>query len=314
MLFIKEAAVARLLDEKKAFSLAERVFRRMAAGKARMPPKIYLHLESGDDFRAMPGYVGGEGGGCGLKWVSVFPKNPRSGLPTVRATVLLNSSQNGELLAVLEANTITASRTAAAAAVATHYLGPARPRKLALVGAGLQARYQLMALTALHSYETISVWGAGEGETGRFCRRFRPHFGRCLQPAPDVRSCVQDADVIVTSTPSRRPLVFDAWVKKGAHINAIGADAKGKQELHPGLLLRSKVVVDEREQAWHSGEINVPVARGLFKKKHLYAELSDVVAGKKKGRASAEETTVFDSTGLAVLDIFFAAYVYEKTK
>jgi alanine dehydrogenase len=121
---------------------------------------------------------------------------------------------------------------------------------------------------------------------------------------------VENADVIVTCTPSRKPLLKREWVKPGAHINAIGADAKGKEELHPKLLSVCKVVVDDWEQASHSGEINVPISKKLFSKKRLHAELADIVSGRKRGRVRRDEITVFDSTGLAVLDIFFAKYAY----
>jgi alanine dehydrogenase len=215
------------------------------------------------------------------------------------------------LEAVFEANHITAVRTAAAAAVATHYLANPRPRKLAIVGAGLQAEYQLKAMGHLFLFEEIGVWGYMTGESDRFCRRFSGPFPQ-VKSYKDIRSCVDSADIIVTCTPSRKPLLKRAWVKKGAHINAIGADAKGKEELDPKLLLDSRVVVDERRQASHSGEINVPIARGLYSERRVYAELSEIVSKKKKGRVSRDQITIFDSTGLAVLDIYFAKYVYDR--
>ncbi len=311
---LDERTVASVLDEPVAFALARRAFRLIAEGKTGMPPKIYLTLPDGDDFRAMPAFFrSGRVGGCGVKWVSVFPGNPSRGLPTVIGTVLLNSPKTGELLAVVAANTITALRTAASAAVATHYLASKNPRTLAIVGAGLQATYQLRALLSRHRYERVRVWGFGRGEAARFCARHaRP--GTVFEASPDVRSCVTAADVIVTCTPSRRPLVRRAWVRPGAHINAIGADAHGKEELEPALVRAAKVVVDEWEQAVHSGEINVPVSRGLFTRRHLHADLAEVVSGRKPGRTRADEITIFDSTGLAVLDIVFARHVFEATQ
>ena len=307
--YIKEAQIKRLLDEKTALRLAEKAFLMIAKKKTVMPPKMYLNLPDSNDFRAMPAFFkDGVSAGCGIKWVSVFPENSRAGFPAVYGTILLNSHLTGALTAVLEANTITAIRTGAAAALATRYLANPKPRILGIVGAGLQAEYQLRAMASLNSYREIRVWGYRPNEAKIFCRRLKGEFQN-LRAVSSVEECVREADVIVTCTSSRKPLVRKEWIKKGCHINAIGADAKGKEELEPALLRGSKVVVDEWEQASHSGEINVPVSRGLFSKKTLCAELAEIVVGKKRGRVSASEITVFDSTGLAVLDICFAEYV-----
>lgn len=307
--FIREAEVKRLIDEPHAYRLAERVFRLMAQGRHRMPPKIYLQLPGGNDFRAMPAYLDQGKGVCGIKWVSVFPSNRVVGKPTVIGTILLNSAVTGESLAVVQANTITALRTAAAAAVATDRLANPGAQCLAIVGAGTQAVYQLAALTSRRRYREIRVWGL-KGEADRFCRTMR-HLHRSLRPSKTVEECVRGADVIVTCTPSRRPLVMKHWVKKGAHINAIGADARGKQELETALIQAAAVVVDEWEQASHSGEINVPFWKKAFARRDLRAELSDVVSGRRQGRRSAGEITIFDSTGVAALDVAFAQAVYE---
>lgn len=313
MRFIREQEVRGVLNERLAFRLAEQAFRAIARGDSRMPPKIYLRLPGQPyrDFRAMPAYLDTRGrASAGIKWVCVFPDNRSKGLPTVSALIILNSTRNGMPIAVIEAGTLTAVRTAAAAAVATRYLAVRRPKKLAIIGAGLQARHQLSALSRLYPFKTISVWGYQKGESARFVSAHKRAHPR-LTRAGTVRDAVRDADIIVTCTPSERPLVRLEWVKKGAHINAIGADAKGKQELDPKILKRAKVVVDEWEQASHSGEINVPMSRGLFRKKDLHAELAHVVSGRRAGRTDPREITVFDSTGLAVLDIHFARHVLD---
>lgn len=312
--YIDENMVKKVIDEKVAFRLAMETFKLIADKKTLMPPKIYLSLPRRgvpDDFRAMPAFVGGRNGGiCGVKWVSVFPKNYGLGLPTVYATILLNSAATGAPLAILEGNHITAIRTGAAAAVATSFMANPKPRKLAIIGAGTQGEYQLRALTSLFSFEEIGVWGFLSKEAVNFCKRLGPRFPQ-LKPYKKIKDCVFDADVIVTCTPSSKPLVKKEWVKRGAHINAIGADAKGKEELNPRILKNALIVVDEWEQASHSGEINVPFAKGLFLRRDLYAELSEIVLGKKKGRRQVDDITIFDSTGLAVLDIYFANYAHE---
>ncbi|OIO37813.1 MAG: hypothetical protein AUJ71_04495 [Candidatus Omnitrophica bacterium CG1_02_49_16] len=312
--YYKEEEIKKVLNEKLAFSLAKKVFWLISQKKTAMPPKIYLNLPrlskgAPGDFRAMPAYIGGMGNGvCGIKWVSVFPSNPRLNLPTVIATILLNSEKTGALLAIFEGNHITAMRTGAAAAVATHTLANPKPHKLSIIGAGFQAEYQLHAMTNLYAFDEIGVWGFVKGESRRFCKRLSgEHLS--LRPYEDIKSCVLSADIIVTCTPSRRPLLKKEWVKKGAHINAMGADAKGKEELNSKLLLGSKIVVDEWQQASHSGEINVPLSNKILSRKNVYGELSEIISGKKKGRVSPDEITIFDSTGLAVLDIYFANHL-----
>jgi alanine dehydrogenase len=272
---------------------------------------MYLYLTP-NDFRAMPAYLGpAREAACGIKWVSVFPGNRALGIPTVNASILLSSPKTGETLAVIEANAITALRTAAAAAVATHYMANPKPGKLAIVGAGLQAAYQLSALAARYSFKEITVWGVTPQESARFVAARKSKWPQ-LRAASTVKECVKSADIVVTCTPSRKPLVKSEWIPDGCHINAIGADAKGKQELETALTRRGKVVVDDWEQASHSGEINVPVSKGVFKKGHLRADLGQLAARHARGRRSAREVTIFDSTGLAILDIFFAKYVYDK--
>lgn len=312
LLYLSEKDIKKALDEQVAFALAKKVFQLIAEKRTAMPPKLYLNLPgTPNDFRAMPAFIGKSGGEvCGVKWVSVFPENHRQKLPTVYATILLNSSKTGAPLAVLEGNHITAIRTAATAAVATNYMANPKPRKLAIVGAGVQAEYQLRAMAHRFQFEEINVWGFLVGEVEMFCKRLRMECPN-LKPKKDIRGCVEGADVVVTCTPSRKPIVQKNWIKKGAHINAIGADAKGKEELDPKLLKGAKVVVDEWEQASHSGEINVPISKGLFLKNDLYAQLSEIVSGQKKGRAGKDDITVFDSTGLAILDIYFAKYAYD---
>lgn len=317
MFFISEKEILRRLDEKTAFRLARETFLCVARGQTVMPPKMYLKLPGAAyrDFRAMPAYVQtGRSGIAGIKWVCVFPENRKRGLPTVSALVVLNSVDNGLPLAVLDAGALTAIRTAAASALATHVLANPKPAKLALVGAGLQARYQLKALANLYSFKEVSVWGMQKSEGEAFLDHFKgKRIHSIIKPRETIRECVSNADIIVTGTPSEKPLLRAEWVKEGAHINAIGADAKGKQELDPAILKRARVIVDEWEQASHSGEINVPFSKGLFTKKDLCAELADIVSGKKRGRRSSRDITVFDSTGLAVLDIYFAHYACQRT-
>ncbi|HDS63122.1 MAG TPA: ornithine cyclodeaminase family protein, partial [Methanofollis liminatans] len=174
---------------------------------------------------------------------------------------------------------------------------------LGVVGSGRQAIAQVHAIADVLEIEEILVWSRRAENAVEFCGQ----FGEIGCVAGSVESAC-NADVIVTTTPSRTPLIRSEWVQKGTHINAIGADAPGKEELDPALLARGRVFVDDPEQALHSGEINLPFSQGLFRADQIAGTLGDVVCGRKK-RESQDEITIFDSTGLAIQDLAIASLV-----
>ena len=311
---LTHAQIARLLDVRTAIRIVRAAFVAMAHGKAVMPPKVYLPLPRQSDFRAMPAYLE-HPPACGVKWVNVHPGNRARGLPTVMAILVINDPATGFPLAVMDGLLITKLRTAAAAAVAAATLARPESRVVGLVGCGAQADTQLLALAALFDLAAVRVWGPARGEAARFCRRMRRQLtGVVWRPCDSVESCVRAADVIVTVTPSRRPLVRRAWLAPGTHINAIGADAPGKQELDPQILREALVIVDDREQAIHGGEINVPARRRQFRPADIHASLGEILIGGRRGRRSASEITVFDSTGLAIHDVALGMEVVRRAQ
>jgi alanine dehydrogenase len=214
-------------------------------------------------------------------------------------TVIL-SPATGIPEAILNATALTDLRTGAAGAVAAKYLCTRKNVTLGLVGSGRQARAQLEAISAELSLGEIRVWSRNEKNARDFCRRYPQYDCRTMSLAK-----VADSDLLVTTTPSREPLIKDAWIQEGTHINAIGADAPGKQELDPAILSRAAVFVDDPAQAVHSGEINVPIRDGIYSADRIAGTLGEVVLGKKK-RTGDREITVFDSTGLAIQDLAIA--------
>jgi len=162
--------------------------------------------------------------------------------------------------------------------------------------------------------EEVRVWSRTAKTIKRFLKLVNRQYEHKFVPCEDVKTCVQGADVVSTQTPSETPIVKNDWISPGAHINAIGADAPGKQELDPALLKRAKIVVDDMEQATHSGDVNVPLSQGLLTKEEIYGELGEVIIGTKPGRSSDEEITIFDSTGLSLQDVSAAVKAYKKTK
>lgn len=310
-LILTEADLERLLDLRIAIRVVTQAFKAQARGQATMPPKVYLPLPHHSDFRAMPASLA-HPASCGVKWVNVHPANPAKGLPTIMATIILNDPATGFPLAIMDGLLITRLRTAAAAAVAAKALARPHSRVLGLVGCGGQADAQVLALAELFPLREARVWGREPGAAARFCARLRRQTPLRCSPVSRIKACVAEADLIVTITPSRRALVMRDWVAPGAHINAIGADAPGKQELDPKILRDALVVVDDRTQALHGGEINVPIATDQLKPTAIQATLGEVLIGAKPGRRSATQITVFDSTGIAVHDIALGYEAYRR--
>ncbi len=282
----------------------EAAFAEHGRGNVQMPPKVYVTLVENGDFRTMPAYLPALGI-AGVKIVNVHPHNRARGLPTVMALTIIIDVETGVPGAIVNATELTAMRTGAAGAVAARYLAPRQSVTLGVVGTGRQAEALVKATAAALTIEEILVWSRREKSSDEFAERYS---GYNAQSVPIERAC--DCDVLFTTTPSDKPLVMADWVREGTHINAIGADAPGKQELDPRLLMKAEVFVDDPGQAIHSGEVNVPVSTGLYDPDRIAGTLGEVVIG-TKGRSSPDAVTIFDSTGLAIQDLAIAALVMQ---
>ena len=309
--------VASLVDAADAISAVETAFALHGSGRTRMPPKVYLALpELEGDFRAMPVFIDGldVGGGrtpvAGIKWINSHPRNPsRHHLPAVIGVFILSDPVTAYPLAVMDATVLTALRTGAAAAVATRHLARSGARSLSLIGCGAQARSVLLAHAALGSWDTVFLCDNRRDAAEELAKE---HANLpCRVVDLDVAAA---ADVVCTTTPSRAPLVLRRHVVAGAHINALGADAPGKQELDPEILRDARVFLDDMEQAVESGEVNVPLHTGKLERDQIAGTLGEVIAGKCAGRIAPTDVTVFDSTGLAVQDVALARVVYERAR
>lgn len=286
-----------------ALEAVEHAFRSMAEGTAAMPAKVYLDLpEHAGDFRAMPAKLGEV---AGLKWVNSHPENPkRHGLPSVLGLYVLSDPATALPLAVMDGTSLTALRTGAAAGVASKHLARSDAKTLGLVGAGVQALQFLNAHRELFPGIEVRV----ADKDGERASRFAAEHGVVLASTEEAA----DSDIVCIATPSRSPVITARMVKAGAHINAMGADAPGKQELDGALLVSARVFVDDMEQATHSGEVNVPLHRGEFAREQIAGVIGDVIIGRTTGRRDSDQITVFDSTGLAVQDLALAARIYES--
>ncbi len=312
VLFLKESEIKDLISIPETIETVESAFEAKGRGEVQMPPKSYVYFDRfNGDFRAMPAYLE-EMGAAGVKVVNVHPDNPeKNDLRSVMATIVLLSPETGEPLSVMSGTKITDLRTGAASAVAAKYLAREGSEKIGFIGTGTQARTQLSALSEIFDFEK----GWAYSDPVKSSERFSEEMSGLLEDLEVVenpKDAVINADIVVSTTPSESPIINSDWVSPGTHINAIGADAEGKRELDSDVLKGAKIVVDEWEQASHSGEINVPLSEGKLTRDDVHAEIGEIVTGDKVGRLSEDEVTVFDSTGLAIQDIATAWKIYEQ--
>jgi alanine dehydrogenase len=276
----------------------ESAFADHGKGLVQMPPKVYITLPEGD-FRTMPAYLPSLSI-AGVKIVNVHPKNPPLGLPTVMALTIILDLATGQPVAIINATRLTDMRTGAAGAVAAKYLSPKKEVVLGVIGTGRQAEAQVAAISRELKIREIRIGGRNPVHVRKFADRFMEY--PCMAVTVE-KAC--DCDVLVTTTPSTSPIIRSEWIHEGTHINAIGADAPGKEELDPSLLRRAQVFVDDPAQAIHAGEVNVPISRGLYRADEIAGTLGEVVIGKKR-RSGSDTITIFDSTGLAIQDLAIA--------
>lgn len=304
MLVLTGAEVKQLCDMGRLIDEIERVFSLYVRGAAHMPPKVYLNLpEVGGDFRAMPACVDRT---VGLKWVNCYPGNVALGLPTVMAVFILNDYATGCPVAILDGTVLTRLRTAAASAAATRHLARKDARTLGIIGCGAQAPPHIEALRLVRDFQELRLNDADEQRAVELASLYQG----LARPASAEQAA--SSDVVVTLTPARAPVIEADWIRPGTHINAIGADGPGKQELDERLLSDSRVFVDDQGQAAHGGEINVAITAGNFREEDIAGTLGGLVSGTVVGRLSDDCTTIFDSTGLAIQDVATGLLVYRE--
>lgn len=314
MLVLNQQQVKKIIPLSKigvVVACVQNAFGDYGKGLVQMPCKQYLYFnENNGDLRVMPSYSSVLKM-AGTKIVNVHPDNPKKGLATVMASIILNDPKNGLPVAMMDGSYITAMRTGSAGAVAAKYLAREDANTMGVVGAGVQSIYQIAATAKVRKLKDIVVFDVNPKAAQALVKTMAKEKIK-VRVGSAEEACGQE--IIATTTPVRKWIVKKEWIKPGTHINAIGADAEGKEELDPQILKSAKVVIDDWAQAAHSGEINVPLKNGVITKEDIYAGMGDIVAGKKAGRTSNEEITVFDSTGLGLQDLYTAVAVLKLAK
>lgn len=291
-------------------------YRQLALGHVTMPQRVATTVEPHNGVHlSMPAFVDGEEGGTlAIKIVTVFSDNPaRFGEPTIQGVVLLHDARTGRPLALMDAEHLTAMRTGAASGVATRALSREDARHALILGSGVQAVTQLLAICSVRPIERAAVYSLNvEGDLA-FAQRMSARLGIPVQRAPDLAAAVAAADVICTATNSNSPLFDGAWLPPGVHINGIGSYTRTMRELDTATIVRSRLFVDGRTAAQtEAGDVLIPIAEGAITEAHVLGEIGAVLLGQVAGRTSPQEITVFKSVGMAVQDAMVAPLVYRR--
>lgn len=307
-LVLTRSDIEPLIGLKEAIPVVESAFKDFAFGKASIFPVIREKIEPFEGFfgvkagyLASQGYLGYKGGGF-------WKTNLERGIAGHQSVILLYNPETGIPLAAMDGNYLTIVRTGAVGAIAAKYLARRNSRKVGIVGTGTQGKIQLSGLLEVLPIEKILSFDLNQEANQKFADQWK-RSGVQIIPCGTAKEAVNGVDVIVTTTPSFHPIIKDEWVLPGMHINAIGSDTKGKQEIDEKVLGRAKIVVDSLNQARELGECQHAFRDSIIQT--IHAELGEIIAQMKPGRETDSEITLFDATGIALQDLAVAAFAYE---
>jgi ornithine cyclodeaminase/alanine dehydrogenase len=304
--------VAKVLTMPACIEAVEGAFAALARGEADMPQRAVIKVPPHHGlFLGMPAYLGGGTEALGLKVVTVYPENPaRHGLATTLGTLLLCDPRTGAVTAIMDAGYLTAVRTGAASGVATKYLAREDAAVCTVIGAGVQARQQLVAVRHVRPLRRAHVVDPDPAARESFARDLAAELDLDLRATDDAEAAVRGADIVVTASSSPTPVLRGDWVQPGTHINNIGSHAPTARELDTATVVKSYFVADLREtNLAEAGDILIPIEEGAVTSDHIRASLGEIVIGEKPGRTDAAQITVFKSCGLAVQDVSTAMAV-----
>jgi ectoine utilization protein EutC len=315
MLVLTEHEIRQAVSMPEAMMVVEDAFAALARGEARLPDVIGLEIPEVDgEFHVKGAHLQGAPYAI-FKVASGFWENPARGLPTSSGLMMAFDATTGFPTALLLDNGyLTDLRTGAAGGVAANYLANPVLEKVAIIGSGLQARYQLRAVAAVRQFDgRVAVWSRNRAHAEAYAREMVAELDVDVGVAPDVEVALRNAGLVVTTTPSRQPLIEAGWLSRGVHINAVGSDAPDKQELDVSVLARADIVFADRlSQCSRLGEIHHAVEAGVIDADDVAGELGDLIIGRAPGRTSEDQITVCDLTGVGVQDAAIASLALEK--
>lgn len=311
-LLFNRSDVRELLSLAECIDAVEKVFRQQGEGKIAPPGILGVRTQCGG-LHVKTACLSGAKNYVVAKLNTNFPQNyARFGKPTIQGVIVLYDADNGQLLAVLDSIEITTERTAAATAVAAKFLARKNSSVATICGCGAQGRAQIRALSLTLPLRKVFAFDVEPNASFRLAAELSREFQIDIEPVCSLPGAIRSSDVVVTCTPATEFFVNKNDIAAGTFIAAVGADDSHKQEIDPALISSAKVVADSLEQVCAIGDAHHSIAAGLMRKENIYADLAEVVAGRKPGRIDADEITIFDSTGVAIEDAAAATLVYEK--
>jgi len=314
VILLSKSQVSSLLSMAESIEAVEGAFRELALGTATMPTRLSLSIpEKQGWLGVMPAYLA-QAESLITKIVTVYQNNAtRHEIPNVLAAVILNDVETGRIEAIMEGSQITAMRTGAVSGVATKYLARNYAYRMGIFGAGVQARRQLEAVRGVREIRSVSVYDTRKEMTQDFVAETTAQADVKVSVAKTPDELVRDSDIIVTATTSATPVFNGRKIGPGTHINAIGAFTPSTREVDSETVATSKIVVDSLDAALaEAGDIIIPLKEGVIQRENVWAELGEIVTGKKAGRTSQEEKTLFKSVGLGIQDAAVASVVFKK--
>ena len=311
-LLLSEKDVRAVLSMDDLIAAMETALIAFSTGSVVQPLRTVVEAGGRGLFGVMPASIPAPGA-LGAKLVTVFHGNAASGLPTHLATIVLLDPATGELVAMLDGRYITEARTAAVSAVSVECLARSEAHTLAILGAGVQGRSHLEAVTRVRDIREARVWSPTVSRRTDFVREMQPVTTAVISAAGSAREAVEGADIVVLATAAREPIVRSDWIAEGTHLCAVGACRPDQREMDSALVTRARVFVDSRIGATaEAGDIVIPMKEGSFDTSHIAGELGEVAAGRITGRTSAREVTIFKSLGMAVEDVAAAHLAFMK--
>ncbi|MEN3331270.1 MAG: hypothetical protein V7641_635 [Blastocatellia bacterium] len=316
VLILNQREVESLLPMAECIPLMAEALRSLARGEMAQPLRMVISPPGAKGMLAlMPAHKSGEPAAYGVKVIGVFPDNPVKGLDAHQGSVMLLSGETGEVLALMNASAITAIRTAAVSGVATELLARETAAELAIIGASVQAHTHLEAMARVRHIKRARVASRSFENAKRFAEAMTPRYAFPIEAVETVESAVRGADLIVTATSSREPLIKREWIAPGTHLNVVGASIPAAREVDSATMACASLFVDRRESTLNeSGDYLLALRDGVIGPDHIRAEIGEVLITNKPGRTSAEEITLFKSLGLAIEDLASAEYLYRKAK
>ncbi len=311
-LIADQKLVTEIFPMEEAIPTMRRALTMLAEGEVVMPLRSYLALPGGEAVMGlMPSYVGGLEA-VGVKVIAAFPANFGTEYDTHQGVVLFFDAEHGLLRAIVDATSITAIRTAAVSGLATDLLAGPDAADLAIIGAGTQAHTHLQAMRAVRPVRRVRVYSVPAESATVFAERESRRTGMPVEAVATAEEAVTGADLICTTTTASQPVVQGAWVKPGAHVNAVGAYTPTTRELDSDLVARARLYADRRESLLNeAGEFLIPKSEGRFGDEHIVGEIGEVLTGKAPARTSPDQITLFKSLGIAIEDLASAHRIHE---